>query len=99
MPLIILLIYTSKVIRKITYFRNLKHINFRQCSVDINDSPYSTLTSISPIQNVLTLLFIKHAPLTSTLLPTHITTSWFFIELGLQTRFVRKKTESTINIY
>ena len=77
-------INTPKVIRKITSFRNLKHINFTQFSVDINDSPYSTPTSISHFYNVLTLLLNKHAPLTNKLLPAHTTTPWFSIDLGFQ---------------
>ena len=84
-------INTPKVIRKITSFRKLKTINFTHFSVDINDSPYSTLTSISPFHNVLTLLLNKHAPLTNKLIPTHTTIPWFSIELGTQKRLVRKK--------
>ena len=84
-------IYTPKFIRKITSFRNLKTINFIQFSVDINDSPYSTLTSISPFHNFLTLLLKKYAPVTNKLLPTHTTTLWFSIELGTQKPLVRKK--------
>ena len=54
-------------------------------------SPHSTLTSISPFHNCLTLLLNNHAPLTNKLLPIHTTTPWFSIELGLQKRLVRKK--------
>ena len=84
-------INTPKVIRKITYFRNLKTINFTQFSVDIIDSLYSTLTSIPPFHNVCTLLFNKHAPLTNKHIPTHTTTPWLSIELGILNRLVRKK--------
>ena len=65
--------------------------DFTQFLVDINDSPYSTLTSIFPFHNTLTLLLNKHAKLTTKLLPTHTNKPRFFTELGLHKRLVLKK--------